>query len=137
ARVAALAEARAALRATRPEPLDEARREQAIAAALDAFDQTGRSVPVSEPTPSAAVTDLAAVAARRSQGSTRRLRLVAAAAVVALVALAVPVIGSLSSGDSSEDLASIADEADEDTQSGAEDFAEPGTARDKATGAAR
>jgi hypothetical protein len=115
ARVEHLAAAREALRA--PDAvIDEAERDNAIAAALAVFDAqaTGR------------ITSIAA--ARRSGPSRRTLQLVGIAAAAILLALAVPLIGNLGSGSSDKMAADIqaTDKADDDL-SAAEGGAEAAT----------
>lgn len=101
ARVAALAAVRTALRAD-PGPVDAARREQSILAALAAFDQDDAAGAASDPT----ARRHHPVAARipRRGISRRQLQLVGAAAVAVLLALAVPLLARLGS-DRSDDLA--------------------------------
>jgi hypothetical protein len=99
ARVARLATARDHLRGAAP-PVDPVRRDDAVAAALAAFD-----LAATDPAPEAgrvAVTPI--TAARRAIASRRTLRLVGIAAAVILLAVAVPLIGRLGS-DSGDDAA--------------------------------
>ncbi len=93
-RVERLTAVRDALRTSAETPVDPERRHQAIAAALDAFDQAGAS----EGPPVATVRTMAPRPTAVGGGGRRTLRLVGIAAAVALLALAVPLIGSLDSG---------------------------------------
>lgn len=79
-------------------PVDAARRDAAIAAALAAFEEGDSGA---EDGPAAGVTSLAAFAARRGP-SPRALRLVGVAAVVVLLAVLVPLLGQLGSSDDAE-----------------------------------
>lgn len=79
-------------------PVDAARRDAAIAAALAAFEEGDSGA---EDGPAAGVTSLAAVAARRGP-SPRALRLVGVAAAVVLLAALVPLLGRLGSSDDAE-----------------------------------
>jgi hypothetical protein len=137
ARVGARAAARAALRAP-DAPVDDARREAAISAALAAFDATGVELPGEADRRAASATPITVAASRRPM-SRRTLRLVTAAAVAVLLALAVPLLGRLDSGGSEDDLAtSSLDDADQETQerSAAGDDAASGGAAPEAPAAA-
>lgn len=114
-RVAELGEMRDEVRSLADIPADDARREQAVAAALAAFDHEGAAAHSAEP-PETAVSSLVDVAARRTGTSPRTLRIVAAAAVVALVALAVPLLVGL--GDEPDDSATETAALDLDEQAG-------------------
>jgi hypothetical protein len=117
ARVARLAATRDAVRS--PDAgSDPARRDEAIAAALDAFDAAGEEGPASAGTAvSPSVTSLTA----RPAHARRALRLVGIAAAVALLALAVPLLGRLDTG------------SDDDTATSS--FEETGAALDDSTAA--
>lgn len=101
ARVDRLAAARKALRAA-DAPVDPTRRDQAIAVAMDAFDEEAGAL--APRLAAASVTALVPTATRWRRPSRRALGLAGIAAAVALLALAVPLIDRLDSG-SNEDLA--------------------------------
>lgn len=108
-RVAVFGEIREQLRAGGPQ-VDDLQREQAIAAALDAFDEAGaaaRSADGAEP---------AVPLASRSR-ALRTIRWVGVAAAVALLALAVPLLDRLDSG-SSDQAATGLDATSEDASGG-------------------
>jgi hypothetical protein len=94
------------------EPVDPRRRDAAIAAALDAFDEAGAAAPQAD-RPDAPL-PLAPRAARRAAAG--RWRTIGIAAAIALVALAVPLLSRLGSDDA-EDLASSGDAATEESTS--------------------
>jgi hypothetical protein len=127
ARVRAMAAARTALRAD-DAPVDDARREAAITAALAAFD-AAYDLPDEASGGAAPATPITVAASRRPM-SRRTLRLVTAAAVAVLLALAVPLLGRLDSGGSDGDLAtSSLDDADSETaprDAAADDMASEG-----------
>jgi hypothetical protein len=106
ARVADLAAVRAAVQLDDGGPPDEGRREDAIAAALAAFDEVASDGTVGSGGvgASAPLTPITAISARRG-ASRRTLRLVGAAAVAVAAALAVPLLGRLDSDPSGDDLA--------------------------------
>lgn len=107
ARVERLAEARDALRAA-DMPSDPARRAQAIAAALAAYDEE-----VVGALDAATANLLVPAAARWRRPPRRALALVGIAAAVALLALAAPLIDRLDSG-SHDDLAALPDDGADD-----------------------
>ena len=109
ARVEALRAVRAAVGAM--PPVDPARRDAAITAAVTAFEEAGREEPSNG---RARVTTLSEVRARRGPPA-RILRLVGAAAVVLLLAALVPLVANL--GSSSDDADSAGDAAFEETGS--------------------
>lgn len=96
-----LAAARDALRAA-DVPIDPTRRDQAIAAAVAAFDEEADDL--SPALAAATVNPLVPAATRWRRPSRRALGLVGIAAAVALLALAVPLIDRLDSG-SNDDMA--------------------------------
>lgn len=108
-RVAQMGAVREAVRATGG-PVDEARREQAVAAALAAYDAI--DAPGAEAgarTPDLAVPPRLDDRRRQAQ---RRLRLAGAAAAIALLALAVPLLSRMGSDDDDADVAATALEDD-------------------------
>jgi hypothetical protein len=115
-------------------PVDTARREVAIAAALAAFAEDGAAASASPPL--APVTSLATVTARRRPSPTRVMRVVGAAAAVVLLAALVPLLGKL--GGSDDDAASTAEDAGAvaDTIDGGAPMAEGGAAMPTSTTAA-
>lgn len=119
ARVARLAAARTAVRAAPVEPAGAARREAALAAALEAFDAAAPPAPVTTPA------DVAPLASRW-RAPRRSVQLAGIAAAVALLALAVPLLGRLDSG-SDENQSREASTALE-----APDAASEGSAADRA-----
>lgn len=99
ARVEALRAVQAAMASAAP--VDVERREQAIAAALAAYDDDAKPVTDTDAADLASVRDLTPVAARR-RGSSRSWRIAGVAAAVAVAAVLVPLLASLSS-ESSDD----------------------------------
>lgn len=129
ARVEALAAVRTSVRAT--VPVDEARREAALAAALAAAEEPG-GVLAAPPAASPAVP----LAARwRSVERTRTVRYLAVAAAVAVVALAVPLLDRLGTEDDDADTASVALDAEASAPAG-RDAAEESAMDDAAGGSA-
>jgi hypothetical protein len=130
ARVETLRAVRAAVGAM--PPVDPARRDAAITAALAAFDEAGRDEPSDR---RSSVTSLTEVRARRGPPA-RMLRLVGAAAVVLLLAALVPLLAQLGgshddqAGDATSEAASGADGGREDDRSGAESADPTTTAAD-------
>lgn len=126
ARVDRFRAARDALQRTADEPIDAERREQAIAAALAAFDD-GQADPAGAP---AAVAGVSVLATRRHVR--RRLRLVGIAAAVALFALALPLLGRLDPG--SDDRASFEETAGPLDQHAATESADGGAVAGSTSG---
>lgn len=120
ARVARLDAVRAAVRATPTQPADDARRDAAVAAALQAFDAAAPPVPATAP---ASVTPLAS----RWRARRRTFQLAGIAAAVALLALAVPLLGRLDDGsdDDASDEAATVLEGDQGGEGSAADRAAP------------
>jgi negative regulator of sigma E activity len=118
ARVEELRVARDALRAAAVAPVDAARRNAAVAAALAAFHEADTS----HPPASAPVTSLAEVATRRRTPGLA-LRVLGAAAVLVLVALLVPLLAG-----QDDDAAETADRASEELQDSVADAADDGSA---------
>lgn len=114
ARVAALAEVRAALRAVAP--LTSARREEALAAARAAFHEEDRGARAGAPTPRP--TPLP-----RRHWSPRTVRVVGAAAVALAVAALVPLLGRL--GDDDDAQATRFEDTGAAIGGGAQDAATP------------
>jgi negative regulator of sigma E activity len=130
-RVAAMAAARDRVRRGLP-PVDSGRREQAIAAALAAFDAEAATSPGRAPVPAAPlpvpelvpVVELGAV---RRTLVRRRLRLVGAAAAV-LLAVAVPLLSQVGGKDEADDVAATTFQTESGTdRQAADDAAEGGS----------
>jgi len=130
ARVRAMAAVRNAVRT--PLPVDAARREAALAAALDAAEEPGGVLALDRGRPTAA--PVVPLPARwRSAGRDRRLRYLAVAAAVAVAALAVPLLDRLGTEDDEADTASVALDAEASAPAG-RDGAEESDAVDDAAG---
>lgn len=111
-------------------PVDPARRDTAIAAALAAFEEGASGAEAHGP--AATVTPLATVATRRGP-SPRALRVVGVAAAIVLLAALVPLLGQLGSSD---DATASRDQAFEETGSSTGDDATSGVESAPAAGSA-
>lgn len=128
ARVAELATVRVALQSDGP-PVDEARREASIAAALAAFEED-RADAAGPAAGATGVTPIAVAAARR-RASRRTVQVIGAVAVAVLLAIAVPLLGGLGADPDapSEEVATSA------LEESAQDLDERDGAGDAAAGA--
>lgn len=112
-------------------PVDPARRDTAIAAALAAFEEGASGAEAHGP--AAGITSLATVATRRGP-SPRALRLVGVAAAVVVLAALVPLLGQLGSSDDAETASR--DPASEETGGALSDDAASGVESAPAAGSA-
>lgn len=126
-RVARLAAARQSLQERGSGDVDPERREQAILAALAAFDDERRTA-----APDERDAPIPLVAPARRSPSRRTLQLVGIAAAVVLLALAVPLLGGLDSGSEDDTASSELDATSKDDGSAGDTLAAGGQSLESA-----